>query len=783
MIKAVLKGAFRLSFFDCFWYLASIVGRSCLFMSFSLPRFPTVPLTLREYWANHRINDSIRVLIALMGVALYASYAGRTDIVTPLVLGVIASALAEVDDHFWGRVRALGVTLVCFTVAAFSVELLYDTPWLFAIGLTVSSFGFIMLGAIGERYGTIAFASLLLAVYTMLGMEQGSDMWMQPMMLLSGAAWYGILSLIWILIWPHRPVQHRLATVFRQTATYMETKSSLFHPVAELTPQPTRIAAANRNAQVVAALNQAKASLLARARRGRLTQRHQALLQTYFIAQDIHERVSSSHYRYQDLAAQFFHSDILFRFEALLNTQANACRDVAQALSIGARYQHPKTGQQALVAIQQSMQYLLSAQPQDPSRTALLHQLDFLYKNLETVEQQLASLSDLAANDGTQESELADPDARSLGEMVYRIRRQMTLKSLRFRHAVRLSLSLLTGYGVIQGLSLEHGFWILMTIQFVCQTNYSATRNKLKERILGTVGGLLLGVPALYLFPDPSSQLALMVITGVLFFAFRTVQYTLATLFITLLVLMCFSQFGQGFGVILPRLGDTVIGCLIAVVAVRYVLPDWQAHRLRGIMTEALQANRDYLAHVIAQYRVGKRDNLAYRIARRHAHNTDAELTTAISNMLVEPGRYRTNIEETFRFLCLNNAMLSYISALGAHRRRMDDEVNHQKMAQLHRDIHQSLNALTERLRRELPTEQPDQVASTGDKTLSGQLAELDPDAAYHDTEPDADFHEMADNTPLSMVLQQLTLIQRMIPELNLLTTTLHQQALKQSRT
>ncbi|SIN90013.1 YccS family putative transporter [Salinivibrio sp. ES.052] len=751
-------------------------------MSLSLPRIPFLPLAVREYWANHRINDSIRVLIALMGVALYASYAGRTDIVTPLVLGVIASALAEVDDHFWGRVRALGVTLICFTVAAFSVELLYDTPWLFAVGLTLSSFGFIMLGAIGERYGTIAFASLLLAVYTMLGMEQGSDMWLQPMMLLSGALWYGLLSLVWLLIWPHRPVQHRLAAVFRQTATYMETKSSLFHPVAELVPQPTRIAAANQNAQVVAALNQAKASLLARARRGRLTQRHQTLLQTYFIAQDIHERVSSSHYRYQDLAAHFFHSDILFRFEALLNAQAKACREVAQALSLGARYHHPQGAQQALMAIKQSMQYLSAQATQVPSRMALLQQLDFLYKNLETVEQQLASLSNLAANDGTQESELADPDARSLGEMAYRIRRQLTLKSLRFRHAVRLSLSLLTGYGVIQGLSLEHGFWILMTIQFVCQTNYSATRSKLKERILGTVAGLLFGVPALYLFPDPSSQLALMVITGVLFFAFRTVQYTLATLFITLLVLMCFSQFGQGFAVILPRLGDTVIGCLIAVAAVRYVLPDWQAHRLRGIMTEALQANRDYLAHVIAQYRVGKRDNLAYRIARRHAHNADAELTTAISNMLVEPGRYRTNIEETFRFLCLNNAMLSYISALGAHRSRMDDEVNHQKMAQLHREIHQSLNDLTERLSHTLPVEQPAQVASTGDKALSGQPAESSVEAAYRETITETTSHEATNNTPLSMVLQQLALIQRMLPELATLTSTLRQQALKQSR-
>ncbi|OOE86875.1 TIGR01666 family membrane protein [Salinivibrio siamensis] len=751
-------------------------------MSLSLPRLPFLPLAVREYWANHRINDSIRVLIALMGVALYAGYADRTDIVTPLVLGVIASALAEVDDHFWGRVRALGVTLVCFTVAAFSVELLYDTPWLFAIGLTLSSFGFIMLGAIGERYGTIAFASLLLAVYTMLGMEQGSDMWLQPMMLLSGALWYGLLSLVWILIWPHRPVQHRLAAVFRQTATYMETKSRLFHPVAELVPQPTRIAAANQNAQVVAALNQAKASLLTRARRGRLTQRHQTLLQTYFIAQDIHERVSSSHYRYQDLAAHFFHSDILFRFEALLNAQAQACRDVAQAMSIGTHYQHPKTGQQALMAIKQSMAYLSAQEEQNSTRLALLQQLDFLYKNLETVEQQLASLSHLASTDNLQESELADPDAHSLGEMAYRIRRQLTVKSLRFRHAVRLSLSLLTGYALIQGLSLEHGFWILMTIQFVCQTNYSATRSKLKERVLGTVAGLLLGVPALYLFPDPSSQLALMVITGVLFFAFRTVQYTLATLFITLLVLMCFSQFGQGFAVILPRLGDTVIGSLIAVAAVRYVLPDWQAHRLRGIMTEALQANRDYLAHVIAQYRVGKRDNLAYRIARRHAHNADAELTTAISNMLVEPGRYRTNIEETFRFLCLNNAMLSYISALGAHRSRMDDEVNHQKMAQLHREIHQSLNTLTERLGQALPAELPTQVPSTGTKTPAGEPVSIDEHHANDANASQSPSYAPVDNAPLSMVLQQLHLIRRMLPELNSLTETLRQQALKQSR-
>ena len=145
---------------------------------------------------------------------------------------------------------------------------------------------------------------------------------------------------------------------------------------------------------------------------------------------------------------------------------------------------------------------------------------------------------------------------------------------------IRLSIALCLGYVCIQLLDLEKGYWILLTTLFVCQPNYSATKQKLVQRVLGTFAGLLIGIPLLYLFPGQEGQLVLMVLTGSLFFTFRTTQYGLATTFITLFVLFCFNQLGDGFAVVLPRLSDTLIGCFLAVLAVSFILPDWESKRL-----------------------------------------------------------------------------------------------------------------------------------------------------------------------------------------------------------
>lgn len=699
----------------------------------------------RLHWANKTVNYSVLIFIALLGVVVPTWYYSLNTWVTPLILGVIAAAIAERDDSFTGRLKSITLTFCCFALAAFSIELLFKTPVLFAIGLFISTFGFIMLGAIGSRYASIAFGSLLIAIYTMLGAHQSSNIWFQPLLLLTGAAWYYVVSMVWHILWPLQPVQQSLANVFNQLANYFDAKAELFHPVQDLTPQPHRIAEANLNAATVSALNQCKDEFLTRSKRGHVDSTSDRFLSIYFLAQDIHERISSTHYRYQELASHFERSDVLFRFKHLLQQQAQSCRVIAQSIKSGIEYNHNSDSIMALDELQLALNYL--QQQNNSEWKTSLTQLGYLFNNLATVEKQLSNVS----NPDTTKPEddiLQDNEVHTLKSMWLRIKSNLTTDSLLFRHAVRMSIALTAGYGIIQGLDLERGYWILLTTLFVCQPNYASTRHKLKARIIGTLIGLFVGVPLLTLFPSLESQLVLIVLSGVMFFAFRINNYGYATGFITILVLFCFNQLGEGYAVVLPRLGDTLTGCALAVFAVHFIFPDWQSKRLHKVMAEAIDANKRYLGQIIGQYRIGKKDNLSYRIARRHAHNQDSALAVAVSNMLAEPGKYRAATEESYRFLTLNHALLSYISALGAHRTRIEDEAVHRLVLDSHRVIHQHLDALYRQLFNHCSESDAQNVDDSGLKERLTQWREEDSSSAR-------------------MVLQQLHLIFRMLPELH----------------
>ncbi|WP_260261896.1 YccS family putative transporter [Vibrio intestinalis] len=704
---------------------------------------------LRLYWANKTFNYSILILVTLLGVVIPTWYYQLNSLIIPLILGVIAAALAESDDSFTGRLKALTLTFICFGIASFSIELLFDHPPLFALGLFISTFGFIMLGAIGPRYASIAFGSLLIAIYAMLGAHQSTNVWFQPLMLMTGAAWYYFMSMIWHALWPMQPVQQSLSHVFLQLANYLDAKSELFHPVSNLTPQPHRIKEATLNAATVSALNLCKSTLLNRSKRGHIDGASDRFLNIYFLAQDIHERVSSSHYRYQELAGHFDRSDILFRFKHVLQMQAQACREIATALRLGKEYQYGSESVLALDELQNSLTYL--QQQQNPQWRSLLSQLGYLFNNLATVDKQLSNVNNPDAN-RLEEGVLDDTEAHTIKTMWQRISANLNKDSMLFRHALRMSIALTLGYGIIQAFDIERGYWILLTTLFVCQPNYSATRQKLVARVLGTLAGLLIGVPLLTVFPSQESQLVFIVISGVAFFAFRLANYGYATGFITLLVLFCFNQLGEGYAVVLPRLADTLIGCALAVAAVTIILPDWQSRRLHKVMADAIGANRDYLGQIIGQYRIGKKDNLTYRITRRAAHNQDANLASAISAMLVEPGRYLAAVDESFRLLTLNHALLSYVSALGAHRTRIADEDIHQLVLDAHRVIHRHLDVLFAQL-----NQQCDEcdTSDIDNPALEKRLSEW----------------REEDDSSARMVLQQLYLIYRMLPEFHSLAS------------
>ncbi|MGN8105300.1 YccS family putative transporter [uncultured Pseudomonas sp.] len=626
--------------------------------------------SMRRLWALDKFSYSVRVFIALTGSMALCWYQDEMTLLIPLFLGIIASALAETDDSWQGRLNALAVTLVCFSIAALSVELLFPYPWIFAIALALASFGLTMLGALGERYGAIASATLILSVYTMIGVDQRggavTDFWHEPLLLVAGAAWYGVLSVLWQALFSNQPVQQSLARLFRELGRYLKLKSSLFEPIRQLDVEARRLELAQQNGRVVAALNAAKEIILHRVGNGRPGSKVSRYLKLYFLAQDIHERASSSHYPYNALTEAFFHSDVLFRCQRLLRQQGKACQTLAESIQLRQPFIYDDSFAQALGDLNASLEHLRIQS--NPAWRGLLRSLRALAANLSTLDRLLGDASNPDALADATDSNLLDRAPRNLKEMWTRLRTQLTPTSLLFRHALRLSLALTVGYATLHAIHASQGYWIILTTLFVCQPSYGATRRKLGQRIIGTAIGLTVAWALFDLFPNPVVQSMFAIAAGLVFFINRTTRYTLATAAITLMVLFCFNQVGDGYGLFLPRLFDTLLGSLIAGLAVFLFLPDWQGRRLNKVLANTLTCNSIYLRQIMQQYAAGKSDDLAYRLARRNAHNADAALSTTLANMLMEPGHFRKEADVGFRFLVLSHTLLSYLSGLGAHR-------------------------------------------------------------------------------------------------------------------
>ena len=636
---------------------------------------------------------NLRMVIAFAGTAFIPHLLGHQLMTIPLTLGVVAAGLSDIDDRFSVRIMNLIYTYIGFFIAAASVQLLFPYPFLFATGLILSCIALILLGSLGRRYATISYGCLVISVYAMLGVDLFEDWYTQPVLLVVGAAWYGLISTLSFLIFPARQVQDQLANSYSSLGDFLFAKSNLFDvDMTSDSYQQSMISLSLENGKLIAIFNTMRSTLLTRLKGDRGQSDTRRSLQYYFVAQDIHERADSAHIDYQKLAKIFEHSDILFRFQRVLSLQAKACQDLSDSILQRSTYTHNPRFEHAFNNLAKSLQKMRKDQQHD---LLWINALFALMQNLKAIDAQLRNVETeryikLDKNKHI-ENQLKDDDLKGWEDIISRIKQNLTPESVLFRHAIRVSIVLLIGYIFVQLTNIEYGYWVLLTALFVSQPNFNATKRRLRLRIFGTIGGIILGFAILYFVPSIEGQLLLLIFCGVLFFELRSKQYAQATAFITTLALINFNLDGLGFEAAFPRLLDTIIGCALAWFGVTFIFPDWKFRRLPHTISRALDAQCHYLAEVVDQYQYGRNNSLNYRIVRRTAHNRDADLASLISTLATEPDFDATQKTQAFEFLCLNHTFISYIAALGAHREQLHDQATLDLLKQALTDIRGAL--------------------------------------------------------------------------------------------
>ncbi|MGP7734109.1 YccS family putative transporter [Oceanimonas smirnovii] len=628
---------------------------------------PSFSLWLRRIFTDSHFFFALKVMLAMASLLLGGWWLDQVPVAVTLSLGAMAGALSEIDHRPGPRLVQLLAGLLCFFVAVTGVTALIDSPWLFGPVLVLATFCLILAGAWGQAAGKLGFGVLLVSIYAMQGHIDSPYFWYQPVWLTAGAAWYGLCSWLILLLMPYKPVHEQLAQCYFALSRYLLAKSRFFDSPNEL-HQGLRHQLAQVNIQLVNSLELTK-QMLNRRLKGKPSDDELArLLELYLLVQSMHERAASSHYSYSQLNQALDQAEVLTGYQVLLAELGEACYRLGLAILTHKPYVPDKRIGWELSALKDQLDY---SHLRRHYSSELMSPLRFLTRNMQHVYDTLLRAKELTAGAmpaDSQRAELARPPSQPLGE---RLKALLNPNAILFRHGVRLSLCFALGYGLIATLELERGYWILLTSLFVCQPSFSATRQRLSERTLGTLAGIVASVPLLWLFPAVESQLFMLLLCAFVFFTQVRINYSWAVFFITLFVLLAFNLQGASLQeaartpVLLPRLFDTLTGCALAFVAVWYIWPDWQRRHLPQLLAEAMRANAAYLAAITHQH--DSRDNLAYRLARKQAHLADNKLAQAWQNIRVEPvSKHWLNL--CFEIAYRNHALLSYLSTLGAHR-------------------------------------------------------------------------------------------------------------------
>ncbi|MGF6768872.1 putative membrane protein YccC [Paraburkholderia sp. GAS199] len=280
----------------------------------------------------------------------------------------------------------------------------------------------------------------------------------------------------------------------------------------------------------------------------------------------------------------------------------------------------------------------------------------------------------------------------------------LSTESVGLRHAARVGVTTTAGFLVIRALGLPFGYWATMATLLILQPSIGATWPRSIERAAGSIVGGVLAAAIGYAIHSPIGISIAVFPLVVATMALRPVSYSLFVLFLTptfVLVADFATPGANEFAYAVTRLGNNVLGCVLALLATFYLWPTREKIDYRAYLTEAVRAN---LAYLRAALEHSVRSSKEMEQLRRAAGLGSNNAEEAIGRIRLEKLEDSMIDTVTLTVLSLLRKMAGTATQLrlSANRRHMHDELA-AWIAAASTDIDAALNRNLRPIRRDFP--------------------------------------------------------------------------------
>ncbi|MFA7275137.1 MAG: FUSC family membrane protein [Crocinitomicaceae bacterium] len=243
----------------------------------------------------------------------------------------------------------------------------------------------------------------------------------------------------------------------------------------------------------------------------------------------------------------------------------------------------------------------------------------------------------------------------------------LSFSSNMFRHSLRFTVAMLFAFVLGMYLDIQNAYWILLSIVVIMRPNYGLTKERTKDRIIGTLIGATVAIGIVLLTQNVIIYGVLAIISLTLAFALLQQNYKSAAAFITINIIFIYSLMNpNAFEVIQYRVIDTVIGATIAIVANYLLWPRWEIYNLKDVLLNALKKNKNYLLATHDLYHDKTQKQLAYKIARKEVFMAISNLNAAFQRLTQDPKSKQKEFQLVYKLVTLNQTMVSAIASIGS---------------------------------------------------------------------------------------------------------------------
>ncbi|KJV34466.1 YccS/YhfK family putative transporter [Pantoea sp. SM3] len=492
-------------------------------------------------------------------------------------------------------------------------------------------------GEISPLHGRLLPATLVAAIFS-LSLVGRMPMWVPPLLYIGGTLWYGLFNWFWFWLWKEQPMRETLSLLYRELADYCDAKYTLLTQLTD--PEkalPPLLARQQKAVDLITTCYQ-QMHMLSASR----DNSHKRLTRAFQVALDLQEHISVSLHQPEEVQklVEQSHAEAVIRWNAkTISARLRLLADAILYHQLPERFHMEKQ----LGALEK----IARQHPDNPVG-------NFCYYHFSRIARVLRTQKPLYTRDL-----MADRQRRL--PLFPALRSYLSLKSAALRTAARISVMLMFGSALALFFNIPKPYWILMTIMFVSQNGYSATRVRIQHRALGTFAGLLIAAGSLQLdVPESITLLFMLAITLASYLVTRKyygwsmIGFTVTAVYSLQLLSLNGAQF------LLPRMMDTLMGCLIAFAGMIWLWPQWQSGLLRSNAHDALEAYQEALRMLLGPEQ--SPEKLAYqRMKVNQAHNA---LFNSLNQASSEPGFNAQYLKDMRMWVTHSQFIVEHINAM-----------------------------------------------------------------------------------------------------------------------